>query len=164
MNTLTATLLAMLLHGLAANSAADTREPTSAARARDPSRVTITWSSPPAAPPELASWDRRFRHELRPVLSAWGRMNRRLQGDLPALFTPQCAGFNASLDRLDDSVLMPAPDLLIDLYVKRLLLNLEAAGVACSHHELYNVVYRLSEAKAALDEVRSQLVRKGVVP
>jgi hypothetical protein len=127
--------------------------------------LDITWSTPgPGGPPELAAWSLGFRRELLPVLSAWARFRRRLQGELPARFDPQCVGLVDSLDRLDRAVILPVPDLLIDLYVRRLMLHLDAAALACERHELYNVVYRFDEAGSALGDIRSLMAQRGLGP
>ena len=82
----------------------------------------IGWSAPPTgSPAELADWHAGYHRQMRPVLSAWARMLRRLRGDLPALFDPQCIGLVSSLEQLDETVLLPVPDRLIDFYLRRLL-------------------------------------------
>jgi hypothetical protein len=134
-------------------------------RGADEEPLEITWSHPrPSGPPALATWSQDFQRELLPVLSAWARFRRRLQGELPARFDPQCAGLTTSLEELDRAVILPVPDLLIDLYVRRLMLHLDQAAVACRRHELYNVVYRFDEAGSALGDVRWLLTRRGLGP
>ncbi len=124
---------------------------------------SISWSAPPEGrSPALGTWIRAFSHELQPVLAAWVHFRRRLQGELPALFNPQCIALVDSLKRLDHTVVLPAPDLLIDLYVRRLMAHLDAAAIACQRHELYNVVYRFDEAGRALAEIRWLLERRGI--
>ena len=127
------------------------------------SESSIVWSEPPKGiDPALSAWHGRYVQQARPVLTAWNRMLRRLRGELPARFAPQCTGLVSSLERLDETVILPAPDRLIDFYLRRLLLHLRAAATACSRQELWTVVYRLEEARSNLAEMRWLLEVKGL--
>jgi len=128
-----------------------------------PGQLEMGWSTPPAGRPSaLAAWHTGYSQQMRPILSAWSRLLRRLQGDLPAMFDPQCVGLVSSLERLEEAALLPAPDRLIDFYLRRLLMQLHAAAVACTRQELFNVVYRLEEARSNLGEIRWLLSRQGL--
>ena len=156
MNAVPALLLLTLLMDPTAFAVPD---PPSA-EAPEPS---IAWSRPSAgADPTLAAWHARYVVQIHPVLAAWARMTRRLRGDLPALFGPQCEGLVASLRGLDEQALLPVPDLLVDLYFRRLLTHLHAAATACTRDQLWNVVYRLEEARTNLGEVRWLLEVRGL--
>lgn len=103
---------------------------------------------------ELIAWQRRNASQLAAVERAWAALLERMSGFRPAEFERQCQGLTTSLARLDESVLLPAPDRLVDLYVRRLTRHLHAAATACRAGELFNVVYRLEEARTALGEIR----------
>ncbi len=136
---------------------------TPAAQEVGDAKAGITFSQPPAAPPEeLAHWNQLYRAQFLPVESSWARFLQRLAGDQPRRFQRQCADLRASLAQVDATTLLPVPDRLIDLYLRRLLLHLDAAGTACARDELFNVVYRFEEAGSALTEVRWLLGRKGI--
>lgn len=113
-------------------------------------------------PVELVRWHDLYRTQFGAVESSWARLLRRLAGHLPGLFERQCTDLNASLDGIDPTTLLPVPDRLIDFYLKRLLLHLDAAGEACTRDEIFNVVYRLEEARSALAEVRWLLDQRGI--
>ncbi len=153
---LAATAIVIALSTLSPATSAATQE-------TDDSRTGITFSGPPpATSEELAHWNQLYRSQFGPVESSWARFLQRLAGDQPRRFRHQCNDLLASLAAVDATTLLPVPDRLIDLYLRRMLLHLDAAGVACSRDEIFNVVYRLEEARSALAEVRWLLAVKGV--
>jgi hypothetical protein len=122
----------------------------------------ITFSQPLPTPGELARWNQLYRSQFAPVEISWARLLHRLSGDQPRRFSQQCDGLRTSLAQIDPASLLPAPDRLIDLYVRRMLLHLDAAGEACYREQIFNVVYRLEEARGALAEVRWLLSRQSL--
>ena len=116
-----------------------------------------------AAAGELLAWQQRNAAQLASVEKAWAALLHRLAGFRPAQFDRQCEGLSSSLARLDETILLPAPDLLVDLYVRRLTKHLHAAAAACRSQQLFNVVYRLEEARSALGEVRWLLAQRARV-
>lgn len=110
--------------------------------------------SPAEAAAELRAWRERNAAQLAAVEEAWAALLRRMSGFRPAEFDRQCEDLATSLARLDESILLPAPDRLVDLYVRRLATHLHGAVAACRTGTLFNVVYHLGEARTALGEMR----------
>ena len=124
----------------------------------------MRWSSPSTeASAELRQWHEQHTPALAGVEDAWVDLLRRMSGHRPARFEAQCEALSERLDELDRPTLLPVPDPLLDLYVKRLLEHLDAAVAACRAGELFNVVYRLEEARSALAEVRWLLSTRELV-
>ena len=125
----------------------------------------MRWSDPiPTASEELLTWQRHNARQLSNVETAWAAMLRRMRGHRPARFDPQCRALASSLESVDESTLLPVPDPLVDLYVRRLMKHLHAAATACGSRQLFNVVYRLEEARTALGEIRWLLTQRTVRP
>lgn len=154
--------LAMLSIGGLARSAATSASPSRQPEESPPSdeAIIMRWSTlSPEPDADLATWHRRNAPQLAAVERAWAALLRRMRGHRPALFDHQCLALASSLEQLDEAGLLPVPDRLIDLYVKRLLTHLHGAARACNMDQLFNVVYRLEEARSALAEVRWLLTR-----
>lgn len=126
--------------------------------------VVMRWSYPDRATPDLVAWHRHHADALAAVEDAWSRLLRRLAGQLPKRFREPCESLGERLDALDEATLLPAPDRLLDLYLKRMLWHLRQAGGRCRADQLWNVVYHLEEARSALGEVRWVLERHGLQP
>ena len=125
----------------------------------------MRWSKPIATPSEqLLAWQRHNARQLGDVETAWAAMLRRLRGHRPSLFDTQCRVLTSSLASVDESILLPVPDPLVDLYVRRLMRHLHGAATACGSGQLFNVVYRLEEARDALGEIRWLLQHRSVTP
>ncbi|MDX1643485.1 MAG: hypothetical protein R3244_03900 [Thermoanaerobaculia bacterium] len=126
--------------------------------------VVMRWSYPDRAAPDLVAWHRRHAAALAAVEHAWSRLLRRLSGQLPKRFREPCEALGERLDALDEATLLPAPDRLLDLYLKRMLWHLRRVGGQCRADQLWNVVHHLEEARTALGEVRWILEQRGFEP
>ena len=163
MRHLTLALLPALLLGFGISTVlAGTNLSPSPVQEEPESFDQITFAQPLPTPEELARWNRLYRSQFGPVEASWAQLLHRLAGDQPRRFSRQCTGLRASLSRVDPASLLPVPDRLIDLYLRRMLLHLDAAGEACAREEIFNVVYRLEEARTALAEVRWLLSRQSL--
>jgi hypothetical protein len=125
--------------------------------------IVMRWSAREGeSPPALAVWYEENAAQLATVEHAWVGLLRRMGGHRPARFDSQCSGLVASLARLDEPALLPVPDPVIDLYVKRLLRHLHHAARACQAQELFNVVYHLEEARSSLGQMLTLLADRHV--
>lgn len=124
--------------------------------------IVMRWSYPDDAPPSLVDWHRRHAAGLAAVERAWSRLLRRLAGQIPTRFEAPCRHLAERLDALDEATLLPAPDRLLDLYLKRMLWHLGQASGRCRPDQIWNVVHHLEEARHALGEVRWVLERHGL--
>ena len=107
----------------------------------------------------IGPWGRQNATQLHSVEAAWASLLERLRGHQPGHFERQCNALVGSLERVDETVLFPVPDRLIDLYLRRQFRHLHGAATACRAEQLFNVVYHLKEASDARAEVRWLLSR-----
>jgi hypothetical protein len=145
---------------------ADTRSADTRSADATPSTdegIVMRWSAPQGeSPPALAAWYEENAVQIATLEHAWAGLLQRMGGHRPARFDSQCSGLVASLERLDEPALLPVPDPVIDLYVKRLLRHLHHAARACRAQELFNVVYHLEEARSSLGQMRTLLADRHV--
>ena len=125
---------------------------------------TIRWSTPHRPTHQLATWHNLYKTEMVGVHHAWARLLERLNSHRPRLFSSRCDDLGRHLRMVDANELLPAPEILLDHYLKRMLFHLDHATQHCSADQLFNVVYRLEEARSALAEIRFLLETRGLRP
>ena len=130
----------------------------------DTGEQTIRWSTPQRPTHQLETWHALYKGEMVGVHHAWARLLERLNSHRPRLFSSRCDELGRHLDQVDESGLLPAPEILLDHYLKRMLFHLDHATQHCSADQLFNVVYRLEEARSALAEIRFLLQTRGLGP
>jgi hypothetical protein len=129
-----------------------------------PGEQTIRWSTPQRPTHQLTTWHALYKTEMVDVHHSWARLLERLNSHRPRLFSSRCDDLGRHLRMVDANELLPAPEVLLDHYLKRMLFHLDHATRHCSADQLFNVVYRLEEARSALAEIRFLLEIRGLHP
>lgn len=126
--------------------------PASEEESGDDEPVRIVRSSgrgrPEAA--EMQSWHRDYARRMAPLKRALGRLLAAQPVTRPAHLGPRCRQLAAAVAAVELPALLPAPDLVVDLYLKQALDQLAGAAAACSERSFARTDYHLLQAGRAL--------------
>lgn len=107
----------------------------------------------------LAAWKQAYRAKIAPVKRSWIHLSATIrQGSLSALAN-RCLSFQAELAKLDSDPLPSSPSSALNLHLARGLRRLSEAAERCREEQLFDLVYRLYEARRAFVQVEAMLAR-----
>ncbi len=78
--------------------------------------------------------------------------------------TERCTGLRQALAGVSPDEILPAPDRVVDLYLRRAMGSLQRAARDCDGERLFLVGYRFHQAGRAYLEVARALLPYGVAP
>lgn len=143
-----------------------------AASEAGPADIDIRFTTPPS--PEQArrvlDWHSSYRAELTPVKEAWLAALRVLDrvgfADPAARWrlAERCVALRQALVGVSPDEILPVPDPVVDLYLRRAMVSLQQAARDCDSERLFLVSYRFKRAGQAYLKVARALKPYGVSP
>lgn len=121
--------------------------------------VALGWAaeSPAQRRLELRAWTRAYRARMAPVKRSWTELSVTIRrGPLEEL-AGSCRSFQSALARLASDPLPPAPVPALGLHLERGLRHLYQASLRCRQERLFDLAYRLYEARRAFLQVEAML-------
>jgi len=108
---------------------------------------------------DLLTWELAYRARMAPVKRSWTELSATIRrgplGGLPG----RCRSFQSALAKLASDPLPPAPVPALSLHLERGLRRLREAALRCHQERLFDLAYRLYEARRAFIQVESMLNR-----
>ena len=115
-----------------------------------------------AEPPEqrqidLSVWQLAYRAKLAPVKRSWSELSTTIRRGPMEGLSGRCRSFQAELAKLASSPVPSAPLPALNLHLERGLRRLHEAAQRCREERLFDLAYRLYEARRAFVQVEAML-------
>lgn len=149
-----------------------TRTISGGAEMAGPEDIDIRFSAPPLPDQSrrMVEWHRRYRAGLAPVKKAWVEALRvfdRIGFADPAArwrLGERCAGLRQTLADASTDEILPVPDPVVDLYLRRAMASLQVAARDCDAERIFLLDYRFSRAGKAYLEFARAMRPYGIEP
>lgn len=125
------------------------------------STVVIGSAAKPPAERRLdrLAWELIYRARMAPVKRSWSELSATIRRGPVEGLSGRCRSFQSELAKLASEPLPPAPLPALSLHLERGLRRLQEAALRCRQERVFDLAYRLYEARRAFIQVEWMLSR-----